>query len=184
MSDDILLTLRSQQQSIPLRWLNSPTLRRLLQREETSIKSLLIEGYLNSEMPVHCRRTLDQYSYHMLDTNENRDLDQVIYKWVRKEQRRHKRALDDAYAAVNRDLLDAWTISSGIGYVQKSQMSGEREKQAFRRKAKHRPMIMVDQLWLWVLTDGWCSPLPRVLITCSRCTSRDCRDITSQYTGR
>ena len=77
--------------------------------------SLLLRGYLHDEKaknlkPIHCRRTLDQFSYYMLDSTESRDRDQVMYRWAKK-----------------------W-----------------REK----APAKDRPILMVDQLWLWVLNDG------------------------------
>lgn len=72
---------------------------------------LLINGYLNLEgRPLHCRRTLDQFLYYMLPSTEARDIDQVVYRWAKRERK------EDA--------------------------------------ACYRPIIMVDQLWLWVLHDG------------------------------
>jgi len=71
---------------------------------------LLINGYLNQDgRPLHCRRTLDQCLYYMLPSTEARDIDQVIYRWARRES---------------------------------------------EEAAQARPIIMVDQLWLWVLHDG------------------------------
>lgn len=77
-------------------------------------QKLLLTGYLNSPevKPMHCRRTLDQFSYHMLNSTESRDKGQVAYRWARTSK-----------PSVN---------------------------------AKDRPIIMVDQLWLWVLQDGEC----------------------------
>ena len=77
--------------------------------------SLLVRGYLHDEKakhlkPIHCRRTLDQFSYYMLDSTESRDMDQVMYRWAKK-----------------------WREQT---------------------PAKDRPILMVDQLWLWVLNDG------------------------------
>jgi hypothetical protein len=69
----------------------------------------LLSGYLKHDRPVHCRRTLDQFSYYMLESTERRDRDQVAYKWGRKNPRLPK---------------------------------GE------------RPILMVDQLWLWALHNG------------------------------
>ena len=71
--------------------------------------SALIKGYMTSSTrPLHCRRTLDQYSYYMLETTERRDKDQVVYRWAKT-----------------------------------------------RAKAKtETPILMVDQLWLWILPDG------------------------------
>ncbi|KAK4677382.1 hypothetical protein QC764_405710 [Podospora pseudoanserina] len=73
-------------------------------------ESALIDGYIHAHdvLPLHCRRTLDQYSYYMLETTERRDKDQVVYRWATK----HGKPKNTA------------------------------------------PILMVDQLWLWVLPDG------------------------------
>ncbi|KAL2268270.1 hypothetical protein VTJ83DRAFT_3116 [Remersonia thermophila] len=70
----------------------------------------LLNGYLDSGEvePVHCRRTLDQFSYYMLGSTEARDKDQVAYRWAK-----HPHICP-----------------------------------------KNRPIVMVDQLWIWVLHDG------------------------------
>ncbi|KAL2259464.1 hypothetical protein VTK26DRAFT_6854 [Humicola hyalothermophila] len=72
----------------------------------------LLRGYLDSKRvkPVHCRRTLDQFSYYMLNSTEARDKSQVAYRWAKNPP-----------------------------------VSAE---------AKDRPIIMVDQLWLWAFHDG------------------------------
>src|SRR6266496_110100 len=64
--------------------------------EYTGNDELLLQGYLEgtketketkdtNPKPLHCRRTLDQFSYYMLDTTESRDRSQVIYRWGRKK---------------------------------------------------------------------------------------------------
>ncbi|KAL2192757.1 hypothetical protein P885DRAFT_46914 [Corynascus similis CBS 632.67] len=70
----------------------------------------LLRGYLDSKhvRPVHCRRTLDQFSYYMLNSTEARDKSQVAYRWAKSPE----------------------------------------------VEAKNRPIIMVDQLWLWAFRDG------------------------------
>ncbi|KAK1759132.1 hypothetical protein QBC47DRAFT_397946 [Echria macrotheca] len=89
------------------------------------VDTSLIEAYLNSKKPLHCRRTLDQYSYYMLETTESRDLDQVVYKWAQAE---------NIFKAVVSDLT--------------------KDDNSQKDEARHRPIIMVDQLWLWILPDG------------------------------
>ncbi|KAK1759815.1 hypothetical protein QBC47DRAFT_291905 [Echria macrotheca] len=83
-----------------------------LSPEAQSNESLVLDGYLNSDevKPVHCRRTLDQFAYYMLESTEFRDSSQVAYRWAK---------------------------NTGAC-----------------SKAKDRPIIMVDQLWLWLLHDG------------------------------
>jgi hypothetical protein len=75
----------------------------------------LIKGYISDTRPLHCRRTLDQYSYYMLETTERRDKDQVVFRWATDQQ----------------DMPVA-----------------------------EAPVLMVDQLWLWVLPDGTSPYLP------------------------
>jgi hypothetical protein len=82
--------------------------------EEKTDAALLIEGYLQAEKALHCRRTLDQFAYYMLETTASRDKDQVTYRWARKERKKDS--------------------------------------------AGDRPILMVDQLWLWALHDG-CRPI-------------------------
>ncbi|KAI0403886.1 hypothetical protein F4802DRAFT_274543 [Xylaria palmicola] len=45
--------------------------------------SLLIKAYLNSNPPLHPRRTLDQFFYHGIDTSA-RDTDQVVYRFCQR----------------------------------------------------------------------------------------------------
>ena len=89
------------------------TMRQNLNRHLTSLSQIadadLLAGYMKCDRPVHCRRTLDQFSYYMLESTERRDRDQVAYKWGKKNLR----------------------LSKG-----------------------ERPILMVDQLWLWALHNG------------------------------
>lgn len=72
----------------------------------------LLKGYVANPAvkPVHCRRTLDQFSYYMLNSTESRDKSQVAYRWAK--------------------------------------------TQKACSEAKDRPIVMIDQLWLWALHDG------------------------------
>jgi hypothetical protein len=100
----------------------SKNVRRLLRHkkikeEEENRDMLLLQGYVGDPAvdpaikPLHCRRTLDQFSYYMLDSTESRDMDQVLLRWGRKRLEK-------------------------VGNVDDA------------------PVLMVDQLWLWVLHDG------------------------------
>jgi hypothetical protein len=81
-----------------------------LEQIRTRREAQLLSGYLDSKQvkPVHCRRTLDQFSYYMLNSTEARDKSQVAYRWAK-----------------------------NVGV-----------------EAKNRPIVMVDQLWLWAFHDG------------------------------
>ncbi|KAK0711738.1 hypothetical protein B0H67DRAFT_492589, partial [Lasiosphaeris hirsuta] len=79
---------------------------------KTGREARVLSGYLDSKQvkPVHCRRTLDQFSYYMLNSTEARDKSQVAYRWAKNP-----------------------TVCAD---------------------AKNRPIVMVDQLWLWAFDDG------------------------------
>lgn len=99
------------------------------------MESKLIWHYIHSDPPVHCRRTLDQYGYPSLRNTAVRDADQILYK-------RTKIDKDDAP-------------------VKDSKM-----RQIFRPSADcdsqpapedvNGNVLMVDQLWLWILNNGEC----------------------------
>lgn len=101
-----------------------------------------INAYIHSEKPLHCRRTLDQYSYYMMDTTEPRDLDQIVYKWARNKQSRQRSAEQVCDNFSDDEELDP---KPGVDRDKAIEIPCE---------PKHRPVIMVDQLWLWVLPDG------------------------------
>ncbi|KAI1101144.1 hypothetical protein F4804DRAFT_347926 [Jackrogersella minutella] len=81
--------------------------------------TLLIQAYSKRKgSPLHCRRTLDQFTYYMLGDTEERDNNQVIYKWGKEKGK----------------LLGGQNLRGNSSY--------------------HYPLLMVDQLWLWILDDG------------------------------
>ena len=95
---------------------------RVLRRKEIVEKNTdtcLLRAYLDDagSKPLHCRRTLDQFSYYMLDTTESRDRDQVLWRWGRKK-------------------------------LEKAAKAGRTVR------GDDAPVLMVDQLWMWVLHDG------------------------------
>ncbi|KAI4209658.1 MAG: hypothetical protein LQ351_007412 [Letrouitia transgressa] len=50
---------------------------------------MLVEAYLRSTHNLHVRRTLDQFYYHAIETDE-RDVDQVVYRYTRDKQKELK----------------------------------------------------------------------------------------------
>lgn len=50
---------------------------------------MLIQAYLQSTHNLHIRRTLDQYYYHAIST-EDRDTDQVVYRYTRDKGKEKK----------------------------------------------------------------------------------------------
>lgn len=80
---------------------------------------MLIRAY-SKPRELHLRRTLDQFTYHMLGDTEERDNDQVIFRWARKMHKQDARTGNKP--PPNKD-------DDQDGY----------------------PILMVDQLWIWIL---------------------------------
>jgi hypothetical protein len=86
----------------------------------------LLKEYLHHEPPFHPRRTLDQSYYWTLKTTKKRDRDQVVYRGTapKKEFRR-----------------DGTHVEAGC-------------EQCLADIPKVPRIIMVDQLWLWILNGS------------------------------
>jgi hypothetical protein len=91
--------------------------------------SRLIRAYFKKDtFPLHCRRTLDQFTYHMLEDTERRDNTQVMFKWTKQDQAKREKA--------DRQLHN----------VQPPSTHPNRDKGSY-------PLLMIDQLWMWILED-------------------------------
>jgi len=134
-------------------------------KKMSKLDTSLVEGYLESDRPVHCRRTLDQYKYHMVKTTEERDGDQIVYKWARKQRERLVKGDPDSgdegqYGGReftrrwDPDMGNMWMQSQGLPYGIGKHAEPDKDERLY--KSKHWPIVMVDQLWMWILPDGSC----------------------------
>ncbi len=101
----------------------------------------LINGYISPSDdtgPLHCRRTLDQYSYYMLETTERRDKDQVVYRWAEKQRKANQ----------PRESTSWETSQQGDSTLSRENLPSD---STLRNST---PIVMIDQLWLWVLPNG------------------------------
>ncbi|KAL8827955.1 MAG: hypothetical protein Q9170_006803 [Blastenia crenularia] len=57
--------------------------------QDRTCDELLIQAYLQSTHNLHIRRTLDQFYYHAISTEE-RDADQVVYRYTRDKRKEKK----------------------------------------------------------------------------------------------
>ncbi|KAI1826109.1 hypothetical protein F4861DRAFT_134569 [Xylaria intraflava] len=109
--------------------------------------SRLIRAYFNQEeFPLHCRRTLDQFTYNMLKDTEERDNTQVVFKWVKREKARKDRSTKDK-PRKNMPRMDRF---------RRDRSNQRRNLQPSSSQCSDEgsyPLLMVDQLWLWVLED-------------------------------
>lgn len=108
--------VRARQGPTETRWERLERRKKRIQRitkvageEEYTADEKLILAYMFDEVPLHFRRTLDQYYYYNLLTTEARDLDQVVSRYFEK----------------------TWPDD-----------------------ADDNLLLMVDQLWLWILDEG------------------------------
>ncbi|KAL2429640.1 hypothetical protein ABEF95_008507 [Exophiala dermatitidis] len=81
--------------------------------------------------PLHIRRTLDQSHYLMLEDTRKRDRDQVVLRRQQGREGSKNGPASDSPKAEEDDLKD------------------------------QHPMVMVDQLWLWIVGDTVISSFPR-----------------------
>jgi hypothetical protein len=106
----------------------------------------LIKGYLytsrsisNSSQeckylgPLHIRRTLDQSHYFMLTDTAYRDRHQVVLKEARKQS-----SIPETF------LTAADHTASFI-------VDDEEDEEPVQHDSEEHPLVMVDQLWLWVI---------------------------------
>ena len=93
----------------------------------STLETKLIWSYLGSEPPLHLRRTLDQFGYANLRSTVSRDDDQMLWKRTRRP------------------------IQSDFHFgVQEPQVE-EQDTFDSRRPVMDGKVLMVDQLWLWII---------------------------------
>lgn len=100
---------------------------RLLEAMEFYAEEQLVKEYLHHESPFHPRRTLDQSYYGALKDTGSRDRDQVVYRATTPEAHECIDHLDEVTGKCRR-------CSEEIRMVPR--------------------LIMVDQLWLWILDES------------------------------
>lgn len=93
-------------------------------------ESMILE-FLHQKPPLHPRRTLDQSYYGKLGHTATRDRDQVVYRATARVDHDCKRNLDERYR--------------------------RKCKQCQEDIKKVPQLIMVDQLWLWILDESMSS---------------------------
>ena len=87
----------------------------------------LIQNYLAATPPLHPRRTLDQSYYWTLKDTRNRDRDQVVYRGTAPDPKlMHRKCFEGKCAQCKEDVT------------------------------KVPRVIMVDQLWMWILDESEC----------------------------
>src|ERR1700722_13349268 len=123
-------------------------------RDMLEDEKMLIKGYLYDEKlfkgdahnttPLHVRRTLDQSLYFMLSNTKKRDRDQVVLRGGRRE-------------VLAIDFHGSDDIESDTSEDDEDPDVDE----FFYNDEETTPMVMVDQLWLWVIGDTVITGFPQ-----------------------
>lgn len=108
---------------------------------------------------VHGSITLDQYYYVSLQDTASRDCDQVLVRYFD----RHRQASDKARAEMERNTkIEEQRRKKGKGGENSVQIQGSRldtqgevsSKVDFIDYVRPTKILMVNQLWLWILDNG------------------------------
>ncbi|POS80605.1 hypothetical protein DHEL01_v200987 [Diaporthe helianthi] len=113
----------------------------------------LLETYLMEDPPMHPRRTLDQAYYWSINNTNHRDLDQVVYRATTADPLKFHRW------NVDRSI---WTGHSHEENKTPKELEGHKHEPCPECTAniqKVSRVIMVDQLWMWMLDR-------KTIITC------------------
>ena len=106
--------------------------------------------YLGRDPPFNCRRTLDQYGYPNLHDTRARDDDQMLYKMTKK---RKKSSISETVK-----FRKSFSKHKEQIFVDKeSSEEGEGSQESERDlddDVLDGTVLMVDQLWLWVVNSG------------------------------
>jgi len=142
----VLDTVRRADQSRSI-----PDMGAILENPYWSKNERLLCAYLYSDPPVHPRRTLHQFYHHILEDTTERDQDQIITRYYHDLWRRNHRA------TVNED-----EFVFAMRPAEEPQFSFHLFEGAFESRepflenhdTEARFVMMVDQLWLWILDDS------------------------------
>ncbi|EGO56226.1 hypothetical protein NEUTE1DRAFT_29386, partial [Neurospora tetrasperma FGSC 2508] len=140
---------------------------RLYEAMSTFRDQRMLEKYLFHDPPLHPRRTLDQSYYWTLRTTKARDRDQVIYRdtkldfihqlqeaekpkhsWIKRPKLVHELEDQDSAQRVEGD------VSPPMKWTHHSETTDEHGCDQCKSDIKKvSQLIMVDQLWMWVLDE-------------------------------
>lgn len=122
----------------------------------------LLKKYLFKRWPVHLRRTLDQYYYSYLADTRARDGDQVVTKVRNEELYLNELAIQGRHHTHTQGSQKGEKQNKKTNNYRKahkkSSISKEVPMEILKAKKppkdKNSPLVMIDQLWLWVLDAG------------------------------
>ena len=139
--------------------------------KSSSLELQVLWEYLGHDPPINCRRTLDQYEYPSLRDTRSRDDDQMLYK-LTKERACERDSQSNLFLysqgsgteEMSQESTGPSQHSSG-GSTWRERLMGKDINDAEDQNVANGNVLMVDQLWLWVIqsrTFTVCSWRPHV----------------------
>jgi hypothetical protein len=130
-----------------------PTPEEIEEECEKTTKMKILRAFLHptNDRCLHIRRTLDQYYYSTLIDADERTVDQVVYKFAKKQ---HQRKLEETARAKQEEIeRGKWERSESSFRSSRSGAEVEDEKRA---EVPWDPpkVMMVNQLWMWIIDSG------------------------------
>lgn len=102
--------------------------------------------------PLHIRRTLDQSYFSTVEDTAARDTDQVVYRQTRARKQKHQDGEERDNITLKEGQLDG-SSDTAVGSPSTS-ASDTRTKKDLVKLVGITRVVMVDQLWMWILGDG------------------------------
>jgi hypothetical protein len=134
-----------------------PTPEEIERELDQSTKLKIIRAFLQpkNDKCLHIRRTLDQYYYSTLPDADERTIDQVVYKFAKKQ---HNRKMEETEKAKQKELerSESSLRSSRSGLDAEIEPIGTDAQDEKRVEASWDPprVMMVNQLWMWIIDGG------------------------------
>jgi hypothetical protein len=129
----------------------------------------MLEKYLHNDPPLHPRRTLDQSYYWTLKTTKSRDRDQVVYRGTNanpqdlhrlqprpqpEQTKRLGKLLQRQQLSLRKGTATSGSAEPQWQWTDHSKHTDDNGCEHCRSNIrKTSQIIMVDQLWMWVLDE-------------------------------
>lgn len=141
-----------------------------------SIELQVIWEFLGHDPPINCRRTLDQYGYPSLRDTRARDDDQMLYKLTKERDYMHGEGSSNMYAHSSSSRQGSY--GSGRSWRERAGGLGNAPEELSAEidadKVLNGNVLMVDQMWLWVIQSRkW---LRRVTVWLCELKRKACSD--------
>lgn len=102
--------------------------------------------------PLHIRRTLDQSYFSTFEDTAARDTDQVVYRQTRARKQKHQEE-EERNATTPKEGQPDGSCDTAVESPSTSASDTHTKKDPVKLVGITR-VVMVDQLWMWILGEG------------------------------